>query len=59
MTHVVALDVSKGKSMMVVYNQSKQCKFEGEILHNRSSFEELDGILRDCFRGNRVVLEGA
>lgn len=47
MTHVVALDVSKGKSMMVVYDQGKQCMFECEILHNRSSFEELDGILRD------------
>lgn len=47
MTHVVAFDVSKGKSTVVIYNQYKQCEFEGEILHNRSSFEELDGTLRD------------
>ena len=47
MKHVVAFDVSKGKSTMVIYNQYKQCEFEGEILHNRSSFEDLDITLRD------------
>lgn len=47
MKHVVAFDVSKGKSTMVIYNQYKQCEFEGEILHNRSSFEDLDMTLRD------------
>lgn len=41
MKHVVAFDVSKGKSTMVIYNQYQQCEYEGEILHNRSSFEKL------------------
>jgi len=41
MKHVVAFDVSMGKSTMVIYNAYRQCEFEGEILHNRPSFEQL------------------
>ncbi|MFC5590552.1 hypothetical protein ACFPRA_16725 [Sporosarcina soli] len=43
--HVVAFDVSMGKSTMVIYNQYRQCEFEGEILHNRPSFEKLHDTL--------------
>lgn len=46
MKHVVAFDVSMGKSMMVIYNQYRQCDFEGEILHNRASFEQLHETLQ-------------
>ena len=46
MKHVVAFDVSMGKSTMVIYNQYRQCDFEGEILHNRASFEQLHETLQ-------------
>lgn len=46
MKHVVAFDISMGKSTMVIYNQYRQCDFEGEILHNRTSFEQLHEILQ-------------
>jgi transposase len=46
MKHVVAFDVSMGKSTMVIYNQYLQCEFEGEILHTLSSFEELHETLQ-------------
>lgn len=31
MKHVVALDVSMGKSTIVIYNHYRQCEFEGKI----------------------------
>lgn len=46
MKHVVAFDVSMGKSMMVIYNQYRHFDFEGEILHNRVSFEQLHETLQ-------------
>ncbi|WP_338751673.1 IS110 family transposase [Bacillus sp. FJAT-52991] len=46
MQHVVALDVSMGKSTMVIYNQYRQCEFEGEILHTKPSFEALNEKLQ-------------
>lgn len=41
MKHVVAFDVSKGKSTMTIYDRYKQCEFEGEIEHTRSCFQTL------------------
>ncbi|MER2192612.1 MAG: IS110 family transposase [Solibacillus sp.] len=41
MKHVIALDVSKGKSTMVVYDGYMQCEFEGELYHTRVGFEQL------------------
>ncbi|CZQ89480.1 hypothetical protein [Trichococcus ilyis] len=41
MKHIIALDVSKGKSTMVLYNHNQQCEFEGELLHTRAGFEQL------------------
>lgn len=45
--HVVAFDVSMGKSTMVIYNRHRQCEFEREILHNRPSFERLHHTLQE------------
>ncbi len=42
MKHVLAFDVSMGKSTMVIYNHYKKCEFEGEIYHNKSSFKALN-----------------
>ena len=39
--HVVALDVSMGKSALVVYNRNKVCEYEGELEHTRFAFETL------------------
>ncbi|MCP3765084.1 IS110 family transposase, partial [Domibacillus sp. A3M-37] len=41
MKHIIAFDVSMGKSYMVIYNAAKKCIFEGEIRHSRPDFEEL------------------
>lgn len=41
MKHVIALDVSKGKSTIVIYDGYRQCQFEGELYHTRADFEQL------------------
>lgn len=41
MKHVIALDVSKGKSTMVIYDGYKQCEFEGELYHTQADFKQL------------------
>jgi len=41
MEHVVALDVSMGKSTIVVYDRLKRCEYEGIIEHTRFAFESL------------------
>ncbi|MER2260131.1 MAG: IS110 family transposase, partial [Priestia megaterium] len=41
MKHVVALDVSKGKSTIAIYDRYRQCEFEGELNHTRVDFERL------------------
>jgi transposase len=41
MKHVIALDVSKGKSTIAIYDGYKQCEFEGELYHTRGNFEQL------------------
>ena len=41
MKHVIALDVSKGKSSVVIYDRYRQCEFEGELNHTRIDFERL------------------
>jgi len=46
MKHVVAFDVSMGKSTMVIYNGYRQCEFKGELLHTKSSFEALHKTLQ-------------
>ncbi|EJQ99357.1 IS110 family transposase [Bacillus cereus] len=41
MKHVIAFDVSMGKSYMVIYNAQKQCVFESEIKHSKPDFKKL------------------
>ena len=41
MKHVIALDVSKGKSTVAIYDMYKRCEFEGELYHTHADFEEL------------------
>lgn len=47
MKHVIAFDVSKGKSTMTVYNRYKHCEFEGELEHNLTSFLTLHERLKE------------
>ncbi|AJS59365.1 IS110 family transposase [Paenibacillus sp. IHBB 10380] len=46
MKHVVAFDVSMGKSTMVIYNRYRQCEFEGELEHTYSAFKALNERLQ-------------
>ncbi|WP_241138441.1 IS110 family transposase [Bacillus mycoides] len=41
MKHVIAFDISMGKSYMVIYNAQKQCVFESEIKHSKPDFKKL------------------
>jgi transposase len=41
MKHVIALDVSKGKSTIAIYDGYRQCEFEGELYHTLIDFEQL------------------
>lgn len=41
MNHVIAFDVSMGKSYMVIYNAEQRCEFEGVIQHNQLHFKKL------------------
>ncbi|MFE6707655.1 IS110 family transposase [Bacillus thuringiensis] len=41
MKHVIAFDVSMGKSYMVIYNAQKRCVFESEIKHSKPDFKKL------------------
>ena len=50
MKHVVALDVSKGKSTVAIYNQYRQCEFEGELHHTRIDFEQLHERMEEMTR---------
>lgn len=47
MKHVVALDVSKGKSIVAIYDGYRQCAFEGELNHTRVDFERLHKRMED------------
>ncbi|TQR14774.1 IS110 family transposase [Psychrobacillus vulpis] len=51
MKHVIAFDVSMGKSYMVVYNAVKKCELEKEIEHNRPEFAELKSLIDDISEG--------
>ncbi len=51
MKHVIAFDVSMGKSYMVVYNALEKCSLEKEIMHTRPAFEELSVLIEDLING--------
>ncbi len=42
MKHIVAFDVSMGKSTMVIYDRYRRCEFDGEIEHIYSAFKALN-----------------
>lgn len=50
MPSVIAFDVSMGKSYMVIYNAARTCIFEGEIIHNRPHFEQLNKLIVELIR---------
>jgi transposase len=41
MKHVIAFDVSMGKSTMVIYDHYQRCQYEGELEHTVSGFQSL------------------
>ena len=47
MKHVIALDVSKGKSTIAIYDGYRQCEFESEIAHTRTDFEALHKRMKE------------
>ncbi|MFC5592128.1 IS110 family transposase [Sporosarcina soli] len=51
MKHVIAFDISMGKSYMVVYNALKKCELEKEIEHNRPEFAELKALIDEIIDG--------
>ncbi len=51
MKHVIAFDVSMGKSYMVVYNALKKCELEKEFEHTRPEFKELKFLIDDLIEG--------
>ena len=51
MKHVIAFDVSMGKSYMVVYNALKKCELEKDIEHTRPKFVKLKLLIDDIING--------
>ena len=51
MKHVIAFDVSMGRSYMVVYNALKKCELEREINHTRPEFLELRELFEELTEG--------
>jgi transposase len=51
MKHVIAFDVSMGKSYMVIYNGLKKCIYEGEMKHTKPDFEKLKEQINDLTEG--------
>lgn len=47
MKHVIAFDVSKGKSTMAIYDSYRRCEFEGEIYHTRVDFERIHQLIEE------------
>ncbi|PLS16122.1 IS110 family transposase [Bacillus sp. M6-12] len=63
MQHVLAFDVSMGRSTMVIYNGYRQCEFEGEITHAKSSFKALNEkickIMEQDGQAPEIVIEAS
>lgn len=51
MKHVIAFDVSMGKSYMVIYNGLKKCIYEAEIKHTKPEFEKLRALIDELIEG--------
>ncbi|WP_374721049.1 IS110 family transposase [Peribacillus tepidiphilus] len=63
MKHVLAFDGSMGKSTIVIYNGYRQCEFEGEITHTKSSFkalkEKISKITKQDGQAPEIVFEAS
>lgn len=57
MKHVIALDISKGKSSLVIYDGYRQCEFEGELNHTRADFERLHERMKEIADQDGVAPE--
>jgi transposase len=57
MNHVIAFDVSMGKSFMVIYTPFKQCVFEGEINHKRLDLDKVKEKVDQLIEGYGVPPE--
>ncbi|MET1176863.1 IS110 family transposase [Peribacillus simplex] len=51
MKHVIAFDVSMGKSYMVIYYGLKKCIYEAEIKHTKPEFEKLRARIDELIEG--------
>jgi transposase len=51
MKHVIAFDVSMGKSYVVIFNSLKKCIFEGEIKHIKPEFVKLRERINELIEG--------
>jgi transposase len=51
MKHVIAFDVSMGKSYMVIYDDLKKCIYEGELKHTRPELERLRKRINELIDG--------
>ncbi|MEY8190358.1 IS110 family transposase [Peribacillus simplex] len=51
MKHVIAFDVSMGKSYMVIYNGLKKCIYEAEVKHTKPEFEKLRARIDELIEG--------
>ena len=54
MVHVIAFDVSMGKSTMVIYNSSQCCIYEGELEHTAEGFAWLKERIEVVIKKRRV-----
>lgn len=51
MKHVIAFDVSMGKSYVAIYNGLKKCIYEGEIQHTKPELERLREQINELIEG--------
>ena len=61
MKHVIAFDVSMGKSTMVIYDRYQRCQYEGELEHTVSGFqslkERIDSLRKQDGQTPEIVFE--
>ena len=61
MVHVIAFDVSMGKSTMVIYNSSQCCIYEGELEHTAAGFawlkEQIEVVIKKAGQKPEIVFE--
>jgi transposase len=61
MKHVIAFDVSMGKSTMVIYDRYQRCQYEGELEHTVSGFkslkEQIDSLRKQDGKTPDIVFE--